>query len=692
MRKWANSVYKLLQYVDNLSDDDEDDDAIKYKFPYELFSAPEVKHSLETRIGKVLSKVSLPGPFPHPSKKAEYISALQYLDNHPEKCPEPTEGTDSFLFDSIMSGIVSKAFLKPQQGDDKAERKLGHQCESILLQRYKEDSNDGKVPGVDIVDIRHVGLAAKKDQQYVRGSADAIALERTSESDRENAPDEDSFGLIKCHLVECKCRSGTAGPNGSLAKAKQIRTKIARAKGGNAVIDAINGKTVYMRISSEDPRLSEFIPDSGERIQILHHAYTYGQNTTAFIVGNAQSKIMYGLIVTFEAQLLEMYGSVLKFLYENGLNVFYEKSIDELPLKLIESILQNDKKLKGKYDMDDFKTSLLIWLELMPGNGRGHKFPIPPSNLQLPYEHSSWNSFMHASDSATGLMQHNKAVLPIRSPQCVAVARFFMLYAVVLHRTRQAINQEQPGKKKVNTETDTIKTVRDRWNKAISSSNTVRYASEKLLARSQTKSASDSLAIANTPSNQTKKSAPRLNNGNKKTRYAIDHTITGPKTGKSPIGKGKSKASELDPEVAERCANCRGHPIKIFFQKDNGQKERARFTCDLCGQPGVPYWCSLCKRTLCFDIDRTERIQARLKSKEGDNLRKKFPSLAEYGRGDAPAFYYDVGYQVNKKAIFVGKSCYHIAHPITINEEISASRPSSKRSRLEPIDENSTAN
>lgn len=55
--------------------------------------------------------------------------------------------------------------------------------------------------------------------------------------------------------------------------------------------------------------------------------------------------------MTFEDELLEKYGSVLKFMFQNGLNLFYEDSVDNVPMELIEGILLSDAKLKKKYQL-----------------------------------------------------------------------------------------------------------------------------------------------------------------------------------------------------------------------------------------------------------------------------------------------------------------------------------------------------
>ena len=251
---------------------------------------------------------------------------------------------------AIIDAVISRAFLRALEGQEKASTQLGHQNESKYLTKYMKDSQDGRVPGVEIIEIRECGLAAKRDELYVRDSADGLAFERMSDSDRENVALEDCFDKFKSHPVECKCRA-EAGAQGSLQRAERIQKKIAETQGSDALIAIETAQAIYMRISSGDPMLADLIPDFNERIQILHHAYTYSKDTTTFLVGNAQGKIIFGLIVTFEDELLEKYGSVLKFMFENGLNLFYEDSVDNVPMELIEGILLSDAKLKKKYQL-----------------------------------------------------------------------------------------------------------------------------------------------------------------------------------------------------------------------------------------------------------------------------------------------------------------------------------------------------
>jgi hypothetical protein len=316
-----------------------------------------------------------------PSKKAEQVATLNYLDEHPEltRTDESRINENDNLFYSIINGAVSTAFLKPQTGIDKRETRRGHQCEKPYLRQYYKDSREGKVPNTFLCDVRDCGLAMKNGLPYVRDSADAIAIEETQAvDDHIGEVNEESFDVMMSHPVECKCRHAK-GSDGSLAKAVRIQKKIANIKGLEEQRRVERGEAVYIEVStSQRDFLKDLIPKASELIQLLHHAFTYDSRKAAFLVGNKRGELLYGVIVNFEDDLLQSYGNAVGYLYENGLNRFYSNDISTLPTDFIESVLLRDDKLKKKYTIDDFMTSFLIWRELLPTNDTcTHRFPIP---------------------------------------------------------------------------------------------------------------------------------------------------------------------------------------------------------------------------------------------------------------------------------------------------------------------------
>ncbi len=192
---------------------------VPYRFPYGSVNANEVKAMLLSCAGSVaVTTGNIPGPFSNTTLVHQRRAVLKWLDENPEHLQTHRGSNqtdeDTSLRDAIISSTVSKAFLGPLEGKEKAIAKLGHQNEPNYTKQYYKDNNNGRVPGVELCDIMQCGLAMKQGSPFIRDSTDAIALER------QEAPDEEmeDFDYISSRLVECKCRAG-AGANGSLRTA-----------------------------------------------------------------------------------------------------------------------------------------------------------------------------------------------------------------------------------------------------------------------------------------------------------------------------------------------------------------------------------------------------------------------------------------------------------------------------------------
>ena len=688
VKKWIKSITDVSEEAteefntdsDAVSDLDSSNDGpssnvVPYNFPYDILNATEVKSLLLSRVGSfAINAGRVPGPIPNPRVVDERKQTLQWLDEHPEhlKTHAGSQQTDedTSLRDAIISGAVSKAFLRSLEGGAKLAAKLGHQNEPNYIKQYFEDSKEGRVPDVKVCDVMRCGLATKQGSPFIRDSVDAIAFEQ-----REPCGDDmEDWDTISSHLVECKCRSGS-GSDGTLREAQRIQKRAAALKGGSAHADIASGHAVYLRVSSRDQtELAELIPSEAERIQLLHHAYTYNRDTVAYLVGDPRGNVLFGLIITFESELMESYGEALQFLYENGLNLFYSDSIDELPLDLIEGILLSTPKLKSKFQLNDFMTSFFIWRELLPGNQDSHKFPIPACDMLLPYEHSLWNSSKGGSDTVTRFTWNCLSVLPIKMPQTAIVARFLLIYAVVFHRTRQVVTM----RKKVDVEYDTIQSVRERNNKRFPFHKSLNFLSKGLLSmRAQDEMDDGEPGGDDNGTLSREQQAANSNRYNPDTahrRYKVDHNILGglSETGVTPFGKGKVKSSLEQQsnyqEYKDRVDNCTGCAMRFYKPTLTanggaicGFKVGSRI-CDLCNSRNVSWMCNRCKRVLCVDKDRSKEILKRLQHKDdGPMLRSRFPLLAKMSRGDVPAYYTDIG-AINENQVFAGMSCFQIAH------------------------------
>ena len=101
--------------------------------------------------------------------------------------------------------------------------------------------------------------------------------------------------------------------------------------------DNNNDVDAVSNLISRRLHVEKLIPNKSERIQILHHAHAYGCKQTTLLVGGPEGHLLYGLIVTFEDELLEAYGEVLEFFFNSGLNVFYSQHTDIVVCLMISS-------------------------------------------------------------------------------------------------------------------------------------------------------------------------------------------------------------------------------------------------------------------------------------------------------------------------------------------------------------------
>eukprot|EP00986_Skeletonema_menzelii_P000918 scaffold258_cov80-Skeletonema_menzelii.AAC.1 len=650
LKIWTNSIMNCISAED-------------YKFPYEkLLNAKELQLMLEARAGDAITNGTLPGDNPNPTTKALRIEALQCIDDDPAFQQSATERDPSHnsVMNSVLTGVVKKGFLQPMSQDEKKELRLGHQNEPKYLVEYYNDSKNGRVPGISLCDIKRPGMAMHHEKAYVRSSADGIGIEYS-----DDGSEMGDFDLLKSHTIECKCRA-QAGGHGSLRQAKTIQRKVVNKLEPSArvYVDG-RGEAAYLEISSSDQKLmEELIPKSSERIQILHHAYTYGLNKTVFLVGSPEGRLLYGLIVTFEDELLTAYGEVLEYLYKSGLHLFYSDNQSDLPLGLIENIIRNDVTLKQKYTVDDLVMSALICREMRPGSSSRLKYPIPACDMLVPHEYALWNASKGGSDTVTRFTWNCLPVLPIRTPQSVMIARYIMIYGVLHHRLIQAVT----GTKKLDTNTDTIQTVRERANKRLPFHKSLGALRKFHLLKASDQSAEEHRDVQ---ADFQRTPAPTYNSEEKDKQFQVDHSVLGQSTGSTPVGKGRGtgnarkflRKSENYSVIKHRNNNCTGFAFRLYKQNSNGEFEFDRnHSCDLCKRRNTSTMCSGCKRILCFDVDRREKIIDSLKGNDGDRLREEYPALSGLSADDAPAYYTEVGV-VNDRRFYMGMSCWHLAHP-----------------------------
>jgi hypothetical protein len=207
-------------------------------------------------------------------------------------------------------------------------------------------------------------------------------------------------------------------------------------------------------------------------------------------------------------------------------NIFYQDDIKDLPLDYIESVLLADEFLKKKYELNDFMTSLVIWRGLLNTSANRHqpKFPIPPCNILVPLDYSTWNSSKGGSNTATRYTYNCKIIAPHKVPQEKMVARLLSLSHVVFLRCAHAVT----GKKVPDPLTDTVRTIRNRNNQRITLHDSLRYVANRFLniANARENNAAALASSTNHPSFIVEP-AERFRKANEHTRCDKDNSLLG---------------------------------------------------------------------------------------------------------------------------------------------------------------------
>ena len=131
-------------------------------------------------------------------------------------------------------------------------------------------------------------------------------------------------------------------------------------------VDLSVSPLVIVKASSDDDLLRLLIHDKdnpkrkkNESIQLLHGAYVAGASRGLLLIGS-RTKLMYGVDVNFEDDLMEAYDTVVGYMYDKYFSMFYELSIDTLQSEHRDEIC-NTLRYLDWIDEHPFWTSFMIW-------------------------------------------------------------------------------------------------------------------------------------------------------------------------------------------------------------------------------------------------------------------------------------------------------------------------------------------
>ena len=148
-----------------------------------------------------------------------------------------------------------------------------------------------------------------------------------------------------------------------------------------------------------------YISKPSERLQVLHHCYTYEQTHLLHVADDIQ-QIISGVLIEINKDLLENYAKLLSRLYSISLKPFYEVSslsgIANIVKERIEEGISVHKK--QLVDFDTVKQRHMLWHRLTSSS----YIPLFPCKHILPIICTYWNSVKYVGDQITQMLWERK--------------------------------------------------------------------------------------------------------------------------------------------------------------------------------------------------------------------------------------------------------------------------------------------
>ena len=226
---------------------------------------------------------------------------------------------------SPLLAVLEASFMKPLTKQAKEYARIGLDNEKKFIQQMLTHS-DAKLMDAKITGSYECGLVSCTGQEYVKDSCDAIGIYDNGRS------------LL---LIEIKSRM--------MPRTFRTARNILQCNLGYAAFSSREVK--YVHISTND--FSKWVPDDGETFQLLHHIFTYNTKCGMILVSNSK-RIMYGVIVDYDVELLAAYDRVLTYIQSTTLKWAYGSlsGVDDMKEDIVNVLGQ--LKLRNKPDWQSF--------------------------------------------------------------------------------------------------------------------------------------------------------------------------------------------------------------------------------------------------------------------------------------------------------------------------------------------------
>eukprot|EP00984_Skeletonema_dohrnii_P022467 scaffold11588_cov77-Skeletonema_dohrnii-CCMP3373.AAC.2 len=329
----------------------------------------------------------------------------------------------------LMIALLKQSFLEKQKaGNEEGGSKYtvaGQRAELPLIQQFYEKYHDscGSLSGELSADstieaIYHTGLVKSKYKDYVRDSADAVAIITPDAEEGDCGSINDDSGSIKSIAVPIEVKARVSRNTFHAQRERIISNDSSSGdkwtnlrKGGSNVSYFMNRIAVDEDETGElfvQKAYHEMVPKSSELLQCLHHSYTYRSNSGILLIGDKRD--LFAVIHTYyPTELLTAYGRICTYLFDRVLAPFYAKSSDdklpELPREVYDA-LKSDQLKHLKISEDAFNCFFGLWyrVNVVPENYLALNLPYPKTARIIPISVSKWNTLKGGGDAITKLI------------------------------------------------------------------------------------------------------------------------------------------------------------------------------------------------------------------------------------------------------------------------------------------------
>ena len=485
--------------------------------------------------------------------------------------PVPTVNSNS-ITQEIIQKLLEKSFMKHLKGAAREHCQMGHKLELPIGNSWMNDVNIKSLfQGYKILSLHKVGLVSKKNEPWAKDSIDFVAsVMKTDNSDLE------LWG------VEIKSRQ----TNLTVSKERENMRKLHRKK--------------YEEIGAD--KVEKYVLSSDERYQILHHAYVYGFDKVALIIGDKSGKVISGTIIEFPQELRDAYGRVIKEIKDIALLWAYGSTSQ---VKIPNNVLQISENVSTINGKEALYGALKLWKVMFDDPSI---LPMPTLKRIIPTTHAQWNATKGGSDTITKIVDDCVLHPPknYTNFESVAVGRCISNTLATILKLYQVTSSEEELNYPSMQHFRNAASHRITYKKMLRMTYKIFTSEAKRLEQNNGKDTSQEVTNSRNQQQGQCRIRFRQHQGLASAQemdYAKPKTFYTPqKSQKKQVETGQLK---VDQTVLDRRNTCTGCPVEVFCQEVGANKTDPRRRCYIC-KDKTKWRCVKCRFYFCMTTKTTK--------------------------------------------------------------------------------------